>query len=459
MKQFLLLIIFCISTFAQAQLNNRRLIVPEFGNNTVKTYVPTSATTMAVDPSFTITFNTLGGGLATTASPNCVAMFGSDLYVSLTNSNQRIYKFPGYGNNPASAILSAVQVTNLSTDYVGIAFDTAGNMYTSEGSFLNTKIVKYTAPINNASTRTILGNDGIQSYFSNITFDAAGNLWASDYRNNRLVAIPVANLNTTNTAMKSLVNASAWDASGSSLANTNVTLGAIGTNYAFTSPEGVAFDSSCGLWVANNNDGGNVSGFINTATTLVRISPALQAVVLSATSTIATAALLNSTYGLKVWNLPTPAAGRPQLGGLQIDKVTDRMYVNEQKSNSGMYFDIASINGVTNTFANHQLPILSTSLGNGGIYLASNTQILNTNNFENDNINMSIYPNPSNGSFNISTSENIKSATAFDELGKKIVLENSFDNNFRMSNPKSGIYFVKVTFESGTQTTKKLVME
>jgi Secretion system C-terminal sorting domain len=459
MKKFLLLSVFSMSTFVQAQLNNRRLVVPEFGNNTVKTYVPTSATTMAVNPSFTIVFNSLPGAFATTASPNCTAMFGSDLYVSITAANQRIYKFPGYGTNPASAIANVSEITSSASDYVGIAFDAAGNLYTSEGSYLNTQLVKYTAPITNASTRTILGNDGIQSYFGNITFDAAGNLWASDYRNNRLVAIPVANLSTTNTAMKSLVNAAAWNATGASLANTNATLGAIATNYAFTSPEGVAFDSTGGLWVANNNDGGNVSGFINTATTLVRISPALQATILTGTTTTATASLLTNANGLKVWNLPTPPAGRPQLGGLQIDKVTDRIYVNEQKSNSGMFFDIANINAVTNTFSNHQLPIVSTSFGNGGIYLASNTQVLGVNSFERNEVKISFYPNPSQGEFNISTEEKIKTATAFDVVGKEIKLELVSENNFRIANPTSGVYFVKVTFENGSQTTKKLIIK
>ncbi len=459
MKKLLLLSVFSISTFVNAQLNNRRLVVPEFGNNTVKTYIPASATTIVADPSFTIVFSTLGNGLATTASPNCTAMFGSDLYVSLTAANQRIYKFPNYGTNPATAIANVSQITAMSSDYVGIAFDTAGNLYTSEGSYLNTQIVKYTAPITMSSTRTVLGNDGIQSYFGNITFDAAGNLWASDYRNNRVVAIPVANLSTTNTAMKSLVNSAAWNATGANLANSNATLGAIATNYAFTSPEGVAFDSTGGLWVANNNDGGNNGMLINNATTLVRISTGLQATILAATSTTASTSLLNNANGLKVWNLPSPGAGRPQLGGLQIDKVTDRIYVNEQKSNSGMFFDISTINAVTNIFTNHQLPIVSTGSGNGGIYLASNTQVLGASSFDDNNVKIGLYPNPSNGNFNITTSEKMEIVSVFDIFGKEISLENSSENDFKLSNPASGVYFVKVAFTNGTQTTKKLIIE
>ena len=96
-QKILLLCAFFIFLAGNAQLVNRALIVPKFGtnagNNTVKTYMPTSATTIAESPTYTINFSTLGNGLATNASPNCVAMFGNDLFVSLTNANQRIYKF------------------------------------------------------------------------------------------------------------------------------------------------------------------------------------------------------------------------------------------------------------------------------------------------------------------------------------------------------------------------------
>jgi Secretion system C-terminal sorting domain len=457
MKKVLLISVLGLSLATNAQLVNRRLIVPEFNNNVVKTYVATSATTIAVDAASTITFNSLPGGLSTTASPNCVAMFNSDLYVSLTNANQRIYKFPGYGINPANAIANVSQVTGVSSDYVGIAFDTAGNLYTSEGSFLNTNIVKYTAPISSSSTRTVLGNGGLTSYFGNITFDAAGNLWASDYLTNRVIAIPVASLNTTNAPMKSLVNASAtWNASGASLANTNTTLNTIATNYAFTSPEGVAFDNTGGLWVANNNDG-NGSGLTNTATTLVRISPALQATILANSSTQAASALLNTANGLKVWNLPNSASGRSQLGGLQIDKALDRIYVNEQKSGSGLWFDIATINAITPTYATYQLSIVSNNPGNGGIFLGLTAAALGTEKFDVASNDLAIYPNPSNGEFKINALQKIESALAFDALGKQVEVVVNNDN-YSIDNASKGLYFLKITFENGIQTTKKVVV-
>jgi Secretion system C-terminal sorting domain len=462
MKKLLLLSVFALCNLAQAQLNNRRLVVPEFGGNTgnnkVKTYVPAAGNTMVVDPAFTINFSTLGNGLATAASPNCVAMNGSDLYVTLTFANQRVYKFPNYGQAPATAIANVSQVTNLSSEYVGIAFDALGNMYTSEGAGYNdTQLVKYSGV--NLATRTVLGNGGITSYFANITFDGTGNMWASDYRNNRIVCIPNSSLTTTNAPMKQLVNpASAWNISGASLSNTNSTLNSSVVNYAFTSPEGVAFDSTGGLWVANNNDGNSNGGLINSGyATLVRISPGLQATILAGTSTLATSSLLNNTNGLKVWNVPNSASGRSQLGGMQIDKVTDRIYVNEQKSLSGLYFDIASINAITPTHATYQLAMTSTNPGNGGIYLASNTQVLDAEKFDMASNDLSVYPNPSNGSFKIDALQKIDNAVAFDILGKQIQVAVN-GNDYSIQNANKGMYFLKITFDNGAQTTKKVVV-
>ena len=63
---------------------------------------------------------------------------------------------------------------------------------------------------NNYVSRVSMGNAGATSYFADLVFDAAGNLWASDYLNHRIVvftggafrvlnnlvgAIPVANTN------------------------------------------------------------------------------------------------------------------------------------------------------------------------------------------------------------------------------------------------------------------------
>jgi hypothetical protein len=158
------------------------------------------------------------------------------------------------------------QVANLSSDYVGLTFDATGNLYVSEGSWGNTTIFKYTIASNYA-TRIDLGNGGVTSYFANIAFDANGNLWASDYWNNRIIVIKTADLDTASAPFRSFyTNSIAWTVGGGS-DNLFASLGNKTITTAFSQPEGIAFDSTGRLWVANNNDSA-----ANEAPTLVYLS-------------------------------------------------------------------------------------------------------------------------------------------------------------------------------------------
>jgi sugar lactone lactonase YvrE len=458
--------IFFLCTFfyfltGNAQLVNRALVVPKFGinagNNTVKTYFPTSATTIVENPTYTINFSTLPNGLATNASPNCTAMFGDDLFVSLTNANQRIYRFPNYGTDPSNAIANVSQVANFSSDYVGLAFDTTGNLYVSEGSWGNTTIFKYTVASNYA-TRIDLGNGGITSYFANIAFDANGNLWASDYWNNRIVVIKEADLNTVSAPFRSFyTNSIAWNVGGHN-ENLNANLGAKVITTAFSQPEGVAFDSNGKLWVANNNDSA-----ANAAPTLVCLTVAQQNTILAITENTSINAdpnMTNSINGFSIWNLPTAnpvVGGTGQLGGLQIDKAINRIYVNDENNAAGMWFDIATINLITDNYNTYKLNITSTNPGNGGIYLATGTQILGRNENQIVAASVPVYPNPSSEIFKIDTTETIKKATAFDVLGKEIPVQPTTNNQFSIE--KSGLYFLKIELENGTVFNEKIIIK
>ncbi|GAA4770021.1 MULTISPECIES: T9SS type A sorting domain-containing protein [Flavobacterium] len=449
-KIYVLGALFCFFA-GNAQLINRALVVPEFGNNTIKTYFPTTTSTIAVNPAYTINLNSLPNGLATTASPNCTVMYGNDLFVTLTSANQRIYRFPGYGNNPANAIANVSQITNIGNDYVGITADASGNIYTSEGSYLDTHIVKYTAASNYA-TRIDLGNGGSLSYFANFVLDGSGNLWATDYRNNRVIGIKSTDLNTTNTTFHSfMTNSTSWSANGGHVENTIASLQNLAVSSAFAQPEGIAIDSTGKLWVANNNDSGT-----NAAPTLVRISTQLQSVILNTASTEANPNLTNSTSGYQVWNLPSSVTGRGQLGGMQIDTAIDRIYVNEQVSGSGMWLDIATLSNIANNFTTYQLPITSTNPGNGGIYLATSTQILNRKEVDSKSVTVSVYPNPSSGTFQIDSSLAIQKITVYDPIGKQIPLSITQDNKYSIQN--SGIYFLQLEMENGTIITKKVII-
>ena len=460
-QKILLLCAFFIFLAGNAQLVNRALIVPKFGtnagNNTVKTYMPTSATTIAESPTYTINFSTLGNGLATNASPNCVAMFGNDLFVSLTNANQRIYKFPNYGINPASAIANVSQVANLSSDYVGLTFDATGNLYVSEGSWGNTTIFKYTIASNYA-TRIDLGNGGVTSYFANIAFDANGNLWASDYWNNRIIVIKTADLDTASAPFRSFyTNSADWATNGGGNDNLFAPLQAKTITTAFSQPEGIAFDSTGRLWVANNNDSA-----ANEAPTLVYLSVPQQNSILALTPNTSINAdpnMTNSINGFGIYNLPTAnpvVAGTGQLGGMQIDKTIDRIYVNDENNGAGMWFDIANIENTNDTYTNYKLNITSTNPGNGGIYLPTSTQILGLNDNQLATVSFSLYPNPSNGAFNIDTTENIKNIVAFDILGKEIMVKTLSNNQFSIEN--KGVYFLKIELENSQIVNHKIIV-
>lgn len=455
MKKTLLYITSLIAFVGNAQLVNKALIVPEFNNGKIKTYLPSSATTIAANTSYTIDLATLPNGLNTAASPNCTAMFGNDLFVTITGANQRIYKFPDYGTNPTNAITNVSQVANFSSDYVGLAFDVTGNLYVSEGTWGNTTIFKYTVASNYA-TRIDLGNGGVTSYFANIAFDASGNLWASDYWNNRIIAINVADLNTASASFRSFyTNSISWNIGGHSN-NLNGTLQSKVITTAFSQPEGLAFDTNGKLWVANNNDSA-----ANAAPTLVCISAPQQAAILALApngSMNADPNMTNSINGFQIWNLPTAnpvVVGTGQLGGLQIDKAINRIYVNDENNAAGMWFDIASISLIADNFNTYKLNITSTNPGNGGIFLAASNQmqILGNENFE-TKANIAVYPNPSVGNFSITNSEGIKTVRAFDLLGKEVNVNSISNNQFSIEN--KGIYFLKVIFLNGEETSSKI---
>jgi endoglucanase len=358
--------------FAQAQTVTGDLVVPEFCNATIKFYenvggIPTLSVPHTIDlNSLQAAFNCGGGN---NAKPNGVAMNNDDLFVAITAGCQRVYKFPAYYNDPANAIANVSQITNIASDYVGIAFSANGNeLYTTEGSWLNTELVRYTGA--NFSTRTVIGNAGMTSYLANIAIDVSGNVWVTDYSNERLVVFDAANLGTTNT----------WHQMSNYVAPNNIPVGNIisgltnNVNKLLSSPEGIAFDNDGNLWLANNDDNNG-----NSNATLVKITANLQSNILLSSPSYAPNLLeANSTTGYFIYNMPVPAnfyancfVGVPwhaQLGGLQVDKANGKIYVTEQAGNDLLVFDISTIESLPNNYADLNLGLLTTNAGNGGIY-------------------------------------------------------------------------------------------
>jgi hypothetical protein len=357
------------------------LVVPEYVSAMVKLYIPDPVTSLTVTlPSHTINVQSVLTSLipGKTANANAVALNDSDLFIANSSpDSQCIFKVPNYLMDPGLAIAQTFVLTLDGNDYVGMAFNAAGDLYAAEGNFLDNHIFKYTgtgnvypgpalAAVDNYTTRVDLGNAGATSYFANLAFDAAGNLWASDYKNHRLVAFDAANLGGANT-YHVLAN---LDAS-IPVANTDAALNG-DADHLFAEPEGIDFDAAGNLWVANNNDAG-AGGVQNLRTSLVQITSALQAAVLATASggTLVPAVAQGNTdfFIYQVPNLTNDAGARPQFGGLQVDRTAGRIFVNEEIAGNGRGYEIATIAAIATSTATNDLDIVSTNPGNGGIAL------------------------------------------------------------------------------------------
>lgn len=73
-----------------------------------------------------------------------------------------------------------------------------------------------------------------------------------------------------------------------------------------------------------------------------------------------------------------------------------------------------------------------------------------------DTAEFKVFPNPTNGNWNISSSDVIITVKVYDILGKQVssMTPNSNDVNIDAANFKSGIYFAKIEGETGSKTVK-----
>jgi sugar lactone lactonase YvrE len=358
------------------------LVIPEYTSALVKLYIadPGTSATVPVAP-YTIDVQNLLTLLipGRTAAANACALNGDDLFIANSSpDSQCIFKVPQYLTKRGTAITESFVFTLEGNDYVGMAFDTAGNLYTAEGNLLDNHVVRYTgtdkdypghaaAANSNYVTRLDQGNAGATSYFANLAFDTTGNLWVSDYKNHRLVVFDGASLGRA-TTYHVLANC----VSSIPVANTNATLKE-NAKYLFAAPEGVDFDSAGNLWVANNNDGSG--GIQNPRTSLVQITPALQAAVLTTPAggiLVPTVARSNAEFFIyQVPNIADDTGALPQFGGLQIDRAAGRIFVNEEVAGNGRWYDITTIAAIGMSTVTNNLNIVSTNPGNGGIALVN----------------------------------------------------------------------------------------
>ncbi|MBI3517843.1 MAG: T9SS type A sorting domain-containing protein [Bacteroidetes bacterium] len=68
-----------------------------------------------------------------------------------------------------------------------------------------------------------------------------------------------------------------------------------------------------------------------------------------------------------------------------------------------------------------------------------------------------IYPNPSNGTFNIDNTNYFKTIKAFDLLGKEVELIQVSKNTFNLNN--KGVYIIQIQIEQNQTVTKRLIIQ
>lgn len=366
------------------------LVQPDFCNGTVRAFTPASYPN--ADPNFTIDIKLQNAN----NKANSTAMYNGDLFVGSTAGQVGIYKYPSYASNP-SAARSAVSLIGMPVGFqgelVGIATDAAGNLFVSAGpAYGNTSILRFTRAANGSYTYSNnLGNAGVTAFWANIAFDGAGNLWVSDFNNNRVVVYLAATLTQNNPAYRVLTNYSVSAPNTITVANTTQGLN-VGVASVLATPEGLAFDQNGNLWIANNNNNETNNSF----TSIVKVSSAMCASVLALPANGSrtfnpngNATGPNTLNGYSIYNIPNPPqvggnvcfgqTGRLcKLGGLQIDKANQRMYVNEQIGNTGLTFALSAMPAIANNYDQFRIQnYVSSNPGNGGLTLAVGTSFYN----------------------------------------------------------------------------------
>jgi len=181
----------------------------------------------------------------------------------------------------------------------GIAFDAAGNLWVVDGI----RVLEYTAPFTTheaavqvlgqntfTNSSTVVTATGLDLPNS-IAFDSSGNLWVSDYGDNRVLqyAFPFSN------------GEAATGVLGQSNFTSSTELPVFNpTASSLNHPWGLAFDASGSLWVADYGQGrvlgyGAVSGAASSSTTSSTAATSTTTSTTSATSSVVTTSTTSAT--------------------------------------------------------------------------------------------------------------------------------------------------------------------
>lgn len=236
----------------------------------------------ALSASTQLTTSSFPNGIAVDASGDVWATIGTTLAMFTPSQLAS-------SGTPTPQVVITSDGTSLSNP-LGLTFDAAGDLWVADSG--NDAIEKYTpaqlAASGSPTPITIAATGGsINNNFA-LAFDSAGNAWVSNVSSNTLVKFTPAQL----------------AASGTPTPTTTITA----TGSSLDRPEGMAFDASGNLWVANEG---------SSTSTLVRFTPTQQSAggSLVPSVTISSGAL-DSPVGLAFDN--SGALWVAQVGGANI---------------------------------------------------------------------------------------------------------------------------------------------
>ncbi|WP_445752727.1 NHL domain-containing protein [Polaribacter sp.] len=322
----------------------------------------------------------------------------------------------------------------------GVAVDASGNVYVAEQA--NHKIRKIT-PTGEVSTfaGSIGGyadGTGTAARFNNpygVAVDTSGNVYVADESNHKIRKITPDGVVTT------FAGSTAGYADGT------------GTAAQFYFPTGLAVDDSGNVYVADYNN--NRIRKITSTGVVTTLAGGTQG---SADGT-GTAAQFNHPKGIAL-----DASGNVYVADYDSNRIRKITPIGEVTTLAGSTYGFVDGTGTEAKFRNPTG--LAIDNASGIMYIADYNnhrirKIVDTSlsTSLHQALKFEIYPNPSNGVFNIKNFTGNTFIEVFDIYGKKILFYevNSGKSILNLSNYASGIYFVKFTNENNQTNTIKLI--